>query len=106
MGINDYLDLYLIAEKLGDKAWQQEIIRKLHNFKEEENVVQEPSTMINKLQEEYNMITEEMFVLNRQLRTNKSSVELRKIMWDIHQKRLSLSRKIYNEKSKLEHYNY
>jgi len=29
--VNDYLDLYLYAGKIGDRSWQQEILTKLIN---------------------------------------------------------------------------
>jgi len=29
--INDYLDLYLYAGRMGDRSWQQEILKKLIN---------------------------------------------------------------------------
>jgi hypothetical protein len=32
LAVDDYLDLYLVAGKLDDQKWQQEIIAKLHNF--------------------------------------------------------------------------
>lgn len=33
--INDYLDLYLYAESIGDESWQQEIIEKLQTLSNE-----------------------------------------------------------------------
>lgn len=30
--VNDYLDLYLYAGRIGDRSWQQEILTKLLNF--------------------------------------------------------------------------
>ncbi|MFB9759050.1 hypothetical protein [Ectobacillus funiculus] len=33
--INDYLDLYLYAESIGDESWQQEIIEKLQKLSNE-----------------------------------------------------------------------
>lgn len=33
--INDYLDLYLYAESIGDESWQQEIIEKLQKCSNE-----------------------------------------------------------------------
>ena len=30
--VDDYLDLYLVAGKLADQEWQQEIINKLQNY--------------------------------------------------------------------------
>ena len=29
--VDDFLDLYLLAEQLGDKGWQKEIIKQLKN---------------------------------------------------------------------------
>jgi hypothetical protein len=35
--VNDYLDLYIYAESIGDDSWQYEIIEKLQNFQNEVN---------------------------------------------------------------------
>ncbi|MDQ0246702.1 hypothetical protein J2S09_004306 [Bacillus fengqiuensis] len=33
--VDDYLDLYLYAETMGDQTWQQEILEKLQSFYQE-----------------------------------------------------------------------
>ena len=33
--VDDYLDLYLYAETIGDQLWQQEIIERLQSFYQE-----------------------------------------------------------------------
>ena len=93
--VDDYLDLYLLAEALGDKLWQQEVMGKLQNHKQE--ISKNPDSTIHNLWDEYRNINTKILDLYRQLRNHSSNNELHEKIWDLKQQRMSLSRKLYFE---------
>lgn len=63
--VNDLLDLYLLAQNLGDEAWQQEILEELHSF----NPIEvENKKEIGSLWSQYKTINDHILAVYQQLR--------------------------------------
>ena len=68
--VNDYLDLYLLAKSMDDRAWQEEILKKLQNYNQ--NHVNH-TQMIHNLWSAFKWINEELLELYHQLRTDSTN---------------------------------
>jgi uncharacterized phage-like protein YoqJ len=97
--VNDYLDLYLFAESLGDKLWQNEIIEKLQN--NHKDLSQHgPSLTLQTLRKEYQKISIDILELYSQFQEKPFNEELQEKTWDLKQQRIELSLKIHIEERK------
>lgn len=95
LGVNDFLDIYLLARNLGDHIWQQEMIEKLENLREEEISKQDPTLTIHNLWLEYKHINTKILDLYNQLRNDSSDSEIYRKIKSLKQQRINISRKIY-----------
>ena len=100
--VDDYLDLYLLAEQLGDKGWQEEIIKQLKNPTHE--IVEEDQLLtIHNLWLEYKSINIDILELYNKLKYNTTEEDLFGKINELKEKRLSLTHKISKEERKLQH---
>ncbi|WP_394231401.1 hypothetical protein [Niallia oryzisoli] len=101
--IDEYLDLYLLAEDLGDQAWQNEIIQKLKNGE----FIAEHTVKIRNLWKRYKKVNMEMLDLYRRLHDDSSNEALTEKIRILKQQRITLNRQIQFEqrKSKQHHSN-
>lgn len=95
LGVNDYLDLYLLAKELGDQSWQNELLEKMQGLRKEAISRQNPETSIHKLWNKYKKINTQMLDLYDQWRNNKFDQDIYKKMKELKQQRMEISRKIY-----------
>ncbi len=63
--VNDLLDLYLLAQNLGDEAWQQEILEELRNFNHTEL---KNKKELSSLWSQYKTINDGILAVYQQLR--------------------------------------
>lgn len=98
LGVNDLLDLYLLAEKLGDTEWQQEILEKLANSDQETE--EDHVLKVHKLWVEYKNINNEIITLYNRLKEDTDEDLFGKIN-ALKEKRLSLTHKIHREERKV-----
>lgn len=92
--INDYLDLYLLAKSMDDRAWQEEILKKLQNYNQ--NHVNH-TQMIHNLWSAFKWINEELLELYHQLRTDSTNSYLAEKIMDLKQKRIEITRQLRME---------
>ena len=96
--MNDYLDLYLYAQSIGDSSWQQELMEKLQNFHNEVRK-ENQSIELNKLLEKYKYLNDQILTIYHQIRSQPSNVYLQDKIWKLKQQRISLGREIRLAKS-------
>lgn len=96
LDVNDYLDLYLLAEKLGDVAWQQEIKEKLRDLPSEAII------SLHRLRQKYKQVSTELLALLKQAKLQPFDKELRKQIWYLKQQQMELNREIINEEQKVQ----
>ena len=102
--VNDLLDLYLLAGKLNDQDWQQEIIEKLKNPKTSNGERDEEPTMkIQNLWLEYKNINGQILELYSRLKDNITEEDVFGKINSLKEKRLSLTHKIHKEERKVKH---
>ena len=100
--VDDFLDLYLLAEQLGDKGWQEEIIKQLKNPTHE--IVEEDQLLtIHNLWLEYKSINIDILELYNKLKYSTTEEDLLGKINELKEKRLSLTHKISKEERKLQH---
>ena len=100
--VDDFLDLYLLAEQLGDKGWQEEIIKQLKNPTDE--IVEEDQLLtIHNLWLEYKSINIDILELYNKLKYNTTEEDLFGKINELKEKRLNLTHKISKEERKLQH---
>jgi hypothetical protein len=100
--VDDFLDLYLLAEQLGDKGWQEEIIKQLKNPTKE--IVEEDQLLtIHNLWLEYKSINIDILELYNKLKYNTTEEDLFGKINELKEKRLYLTHKISKEERKLQH---
>lgn len=100
--VDDFLDLYLLAEQLGDKGWQEEIIKQLKNPTDE--IVEEDQLLtIHNLWLEYKSINIDILELYNKLKYSTTEEDLLGKINELKEKRLSLTHKISKEERKLQH---
>ena len=100
--VDDYLDLYLLAEQLGDKAWQKEIIKQLKN-PTHEIVEEDQSLTIHNLWLEYKSINTDILELYNKLKYSTVEEDLLGKINKLKEKRLNLTHKISKEERKIQH---
>jgi hypothetical protein len=93
LNVNDYLDLYLFAKKIGDTPWQNEIIEKLRNFSTERSIKNQPLEK-DILWKKYKMINEEIYTLYQEIQNPFTNEELQEKIMDLKQQRILLGRQI------------
>ncbi|NOU95866.1 hypothetical protein GC093_21955 [Paenibacillus sp. LMG 31456] len=89
--VDDYLDLYNYARKLGDTEWQQQILQTLNNKDELRETLQ------YNLWKMFDTINGKMLELYEQLRRSKDSNQietLREQVWELRNQRIVISRRI------------
>ncbi|MCM3627264.1 hypothetical protein M3194_07795 [Paenibacillus glycanilyticus] len=92
--INDYLDLHNYAKQIGDREWQDEIIRTLADWREHISQLA-MSVKAAELWRQYDMINQKMLDLYQQLRLSDDSAELKTLreeVWMLRLERVELSR--------------
>lgn len=100
--VDDFLDLYLLAKQLGDKGWQEEIIKQLKNPTQE--IVEENQLLtIHNLWLEYKSINIDILELYNKLKYNTTEEDLFGKINELKEKRLNLTHKISKEERKLQH---
>jgi hypothetical protein len=100
--VDDYLDLYLLAKQLGDKGWQEEIIKQLKN-PTQETVEENQLLTIHNLWLEYKSINIDILELYNKLKYNTTEEDLFGKINELKEKRLNLTHKISKEERKLQH---
>ncbi|WP_338447996.1 hypothetical protein R4Z09_17300 [Niallia oryzisoli] len=101
--VDDYLDLYLLAGQMGDKAWQQEILEALNNYEKNE-VEEDPVLMIHNLWLEHRKINTELLDLYRQLRQDPDNGQLQDQISVLKKEKVAVCRKLYSDEKKSRHY--
>jgi hypothetical protein len=100
--VDDFLDLYLLAEQLGDKGWQEEIIKQL-KIPTQETVEENQLLTIHNLWLEYKSINIDILELYNKLKYSTTEEDLLGKINELKEKRLSLTHKISKEERKLQH---
>ncbi|WP_338469576.1 hypothetical protein R4Z10_12190 [Niallia sp. XMNu-256] len=97
--VNDLLDLYLLAGKLGDHDWQKEIIQKLGEPKQEteEDYLQK----IRNLWAEYKDLNTQILKLYDRLKSSTTDEDLFGKINALKEERLRLTHKIYKTERKV-----
>ncbi|MCR8633131.1 MULTISPECIES: hypothetical protein [Paenibacillus] len=94
--VDDYLDLYNYARKLGDTEWQQQILQTLSN--KDTHIQHElQETLQYNLWRMFDMINGKMLEIYEQLRKSKDSSQietLREQVWELRNQRVVISRRI------------
>ncbi len=98
---NDYLDLYLLAQSLGDKDWQNEIMNSLHQCYGDMGR-EELSQEIENLWKEYRRTNSMILDLYRLLKSNPSEERIKNQIHVLKHKRATLYRQIYMEEKGLD----
>lgn len=93
LDVNDYLDLYLFAENIGDTLWQEEIVKKLKNFPEDRYVNQQKSEA-ESLEAKYKQINEEILKSYHYLRNYATNNNLKEKIMDLKQQRIAIGRQL------------
>lgn len=102
LNVDDYLDLYLLAEQLGDKSWQEEIMKQLRNPTHE--IVEEDQLLtIHNLWLEYKSINTDILELYNKLKYSTTEDDLLGKIYELKEKRLNLIHKISKEERKIQH---
>ena len=99
--VDDFLDLYLLAKQLGDKGWQEEIIKQLKNPTHE--IVEDQLLTIHNLWLEYKSINIDILELYNKLKYSTTEEDLFGKINELKEKRLYLTHKISKEERKLQH---
>ncbi|WP_260410923.1 hypothetical protein [Cohnella xylanilytica] len=94
--VNDYLDLYNYAVRIGDAEWQQEIVRTLGS---KEAHIRELSEhlVLRGLWLRFDAINRKMIELYEQLRDNRDAVDgerLREKVWELKRQRVIVANEI------------
>lgn len=97
--VDEYLDLYLLAGKLGDELWQNEIMENLRNGE----FIAEHTLKMRRLWNRYKKVNMEMLDLYRQLQEDSSNEALTTKIRALKQQRLLLNRQIQHEQKKTNH---
>jgi septal ring factor EnvC (AmiA/AmiB activator) len=100
LGVNDYLDLYLLAKNLGDQTWKKEILEKMEKIRKEDLFRQVPEQSINNLWNKYKEVNTEIIDLYRKLYNNKSNTEMMKEIKKLKKELIAVSRQIYDVERK------
>ena len=90
--IDDYLDLYLFAGKIGDKLWQQDIIVKLKGINQHKTPTD--VTRLNLFLERYKEMNKEILSIYQQMKQQPSNNDLFEKIHSLKQQRLILGRQI------------
>ncbi|KAA9021636.1 hypothetical protein [Niallia endozanthoxylica] len=101
--IDDYLDLYLLAGKMGDKLWQQDILEVLKNY-EKNKSSEDPVLIIHNLWLEHRKINTELLDLYRELRKEPENEELKARIAVLKKQKVAVCRKLYSGEKKNHHY--
>ncbi|WKB34785.1 hypothetical protein QS257_12815 [Terrilactibacillus sp. S3-3] len=91
--IDNYLDLYLYAGKIQDKAWQEAIIAKLSSLQSGETDLQKEKS----LQQQFIEVNRQILAMYRHIRRHTLDDvpgELTERLFSLKQKRLEISREI------------
>lgn len=99
LDVDDYLDLYLLAGKLGDSSWRNEINEKLKSLHEQQN---DPALTLRSLLHQYNVVNMDMIALYQQFRKQPYNDELRKKIWELKQQRMHINRQIHFAELKIQ----
>ena len=97
---NDYLDLYLLAKSLGDKAWENEIMDRLNQCYGD-MVKEELSSVIQDLWNEYRKVSSSILDFYHLLQENPSDEKLKSKLDVLKHKQATLYRRIYMEERDL-----
>ncbi|WP_428908447.1 hypothetical protein [Niallia sp. Krafla_26] len=102
--VDQLLDLYLLAGKLNDQDWQQEIIEKLKNQgKTNHETEGDHSMKIHNLWLEYKNLNAQILDLYNRLKDNTTDEDIFGKINALKEKRLSLTHKIHKEERKMKH---
>lgn len=99
LDVNGLLDLYLLAEKLGDTKWQQEIIERLEN--PDQGVEEGHEQKLHNLWLEYKKVNDQILDLYSRLKDNTTEEDLFGKINALKDKRLSLTHEIHKEERKV-----
>ncbi len=92
--VNDLLDLYLLAQNLGDEAWQQEILEELQNFNHTEL---ENKKELSNLWSQYKTINDRILATYQQLRVEPNNSTLFDQILELKQERNGLFQQIQSK---------
>ncbi|WP_141432106.1 hypothetical protein [Bacillus sp. 03113] len=92
--VNDYLDLYLYADRIGDTTWKLEIIEKLKNIQNSTKKTENKSLDSRNLWEQYKKVNEQILSIYDQLRAQTSNIELHEKIGKLKEQRLFLGQQI------------
>lgn len=92
--VNDLLDLYLLAQNLGDEAWQQEILEELRNFNHTEL---KNKKEISSLWSQYKTINDRILAAYQQLRIEPNNSTLFDQILELKQERKGLFQQIQSK---------
>jgi uncharacterized membrane protein YheB (UPF0754 family) len=101
--VDDYLDLYLLADQLEDRVWQEEIMNQLKNPTHVIVEDQDQLITIHKLWLEYKNINSDILELYNKLKYSTTEEDLLGKIYELKEKRLNLTHKISKEERKLQH---
>jgi hypothetical protein len=90
--IDDYLDLYLFAGKIGDKLWQQDIIERLKGINKDNT----PSDVarLNQFLEKYKEMNKEILSIYQQMKQQPANNQLLEKIQSLKLQRQILGRQI------------
>ncbi|WP_169085900.1 hypothetical protein [Paenibacillus sp. PL91] len=95
--IDDYLDLYNFAVKIGDADWQQQILQNLHNKDNHIRLEIEHGIRVD-LWLRFDNINRKMLEIYEQLRSAQHSEQqqqqLREKVWEFKQQRVMIASKL------------
>jgi hypothetical protein len=101
--LNDHLDLYNFATKIGDSIWQQDILRKLHN--KEKEIQEEIKILVTKnLWITFDDVNSQLLDLYKKMRENNSLRQNSKVLdqlFSLKHRRVELLSKISLQKQLL-----
>lgn len=96
LDVDDYLDLYLLAGKLSDSSWQEEIKKKLQNYQYDSTLT------LRSLWQKYKKVNLDIIALYQQVQKQPFNEELGKRILNLKQERMELSRQIHIEEGKVQ----
>ncbi|GEN32584.1 MULTISPECIES: hypothetical protein [Aneurinibacillus] len=80
--VNDHLDLYIYAKKIGDIEWQKQILAALHN--KDQLLRQELHQMVSEgLWKKFDQINEDLVLVYRQLCHSKEPHLFEELKWKV-----------------------
>ncbi|WP_071394419.1 hypothetical protein [Bacillus tuaregi] len=97
--VDEYLDLYLLAGKLGDPSWQNEIMDKLKKGE----YIAEQTLKIRNLWNKYKKVNMEMLDLYRQLQKDASNEAVTEKIRALKLQRSTINKQIQQEQKKSQH---